>query len=277
MGHSLHRGRIGWRGLGVLEALRPMGVVLIAIDRDRWLDPGRSAGNDVGVAELAGVSRQLLGLRKVLGQCAKALQHRGELLVVGRLGDLGHQHQHGLGIHHRLGAGALLEGTPGDGHDAGLFVSEVDLIVGTRSWGGRLGWLAAGLSTVGFLRRAGVELGLMVGLLSGGALGRPLFDLNLGRGDRCQAILAALDLHGHAHAVGDVGPIGLLGHCQQLLNLALELGLNDLGMPIGQRAMAAGVRVDLDGAEAIELLLAGDLQHLDKGVLKLLGETPPEG
>ena len=63
MGHALHRGRIGWRVLGVLESLRPMGVVLIVLDRDRWLDPGRFAGTGVGVAEIVGVSRQLLGLR----------------------------------------------------------------------------------------------------------------------------------------------------------------------------------------------------------------------
>ena len=53
-------------------------------------------------------------------------------------------------------------------------------------------------------------------------------------------------------------------------------------MPVGQGAVAAGVGVDLgaveaDAAEAAELVLARDLQHLHEHGFKFLAETPPEG
>jgi len=65
--HALHRDPFGWRGLGVLEALRPLGVVLVATDRDRRLDLGLFAGTDVGFAEVAGVGQQRLRPGKVFG------------------------------------------------------------------------------------------------------------------------------------------------------------------------------------------------------------------
>lgn len=101
-------------------------------------------------------------------------------------------------------------------------------------------------------------------------------------GDGRQAVLASLELCGQAQPIGEVGAIGLLGQCQQLVDLALELRLDGLGMSIGEGTVAAGVGVDLGAvqahrAEAADLVLAGDLQHLGKDRFELLGEPPPEG
>jgi hypothetical protein len=103
---------------------------------------------------------------------------------------------------------------------------------------------------LGGLGLASGELGLVVGLLAGVALGGARLDLALGRGDGRQAVLAALEFIGHAHPVGDVGTVGLRGQRQQLLDLGLELRLDGLGMPIGQGAVTAGIGVDLGAVEA---------------------------
>ena len=125
---------------------------------------------------------------------------------------------------------------------------------------------------------AGGELRLVVGLLAGVALGGARIDLALGLGDGRQAVLAALELLGHAHPVGDVGAIRLLGQRQQFLDFRLEVRLDGLGVPIAQGAVTAGVGVDLgaveaDAAKAAQLVLAGDLEHLDKHRLELLAEA----
>jgi hypothetical protein len=103
----------------------------------------------------------------------------------------------------------------------------------------------------------------------------------LGRGDGGQAVLTALELRGQAHAVWHVRAVGLLGQRQQFLDLGLELGFDRLGVPIGEGTVAAGVGVDLGAveahrAEAAELVLARDFQHLDEERFELLAETPPK-
>jgi len=45
-----------------------MGVVFVALDRDRGLDTGIFAGVDVGLAEIAGIGREFLGLGKLFRQ-----------------------------------------------------------------------------------------------------------------------------------------------------------------------------------------------------------------
>ena len=75
-GHPLYWGRIGWQGRRVSEALRPIGMVFVALDRDRRLRAGRFAGGDVSLAEVAGVGRQLRGLGKVFGQRCEMRQQR---------------------------------------------------------------------------------------------------------------------------------------------------------------------------------------------------------
>ena len=95
-----------------------------------------------------------------------------------------------------------------------------------------------------------------------------------------QELFRPVDLLGQTHAVGKVGGVGLLGQRQQRLDLAFELRLDGLGVPVGQGAVTTGVGVDLgtvqtDGAEAAELALADDLEHLNKGSLERLGEASP--
>ncbi len=162
-----------------------MEVVFIALGGDQRLDSGRFAGVDVSFAEVTRVGQALLGLVEALGQVLQLLEHRRHLLlVVGRLHDLRHQHQHGVGIDDGLGVVALLEAAPGNRHDPRFFVSEVDLVIRARAGRRRLGWLATRLLAAGGgLGGTGDELGLIVGLLAGKALGGSCRDLGLGRGD----------------------------------------------------------------------------------------------
>src|SRR3954469_18750623 len=71
-----------------------------------------------------------------------------------------------------------------------------------------------------------------------------------------------------------------LGH--QLRNFSLQLGFDLARMLIRQRAVAAGVGVDLgaierDRAQLQHAHLTGELQYLDEQGLDLLKEAPPEG
>jgi hypothetical protein len=94
VGHAFNRRRLGGWGLRALEALRPMGVVFVAFDRDRRLDTGTIAGRDVGLAEVAGIGQELFRPVDLLGQSLQLLEHRRELLlVVGRLRYLRDQDQ----------------------------------------------------------------------------------------------------------------------------------------------------------------------------------------
>jgi hypothetical protein len=94
-------------------------VVLVARNGDQRLDPGGLAGIDGRGAKVPGVGRELLGTVQALGQRLNLLKHwRYLLLVVGRLGDLGDQHQHGVGVGQRLRVVALIEPAAGDDHDA---------------------------------------------------------------------------------------------------------------------------------------------------------------
>jgi len=62
------------------------------------------------------------------------------------------------------------------------------------------------------------------------------------------------------------------------LNLGLEVRRDGLGMPIGQGTVEAGVGVDLGAVEAeaakvAQLVLAGDLEHLNKHRIELFAEA----
>ena len=91
--------------------------------RDQRCDPGGRAGRHIGRAEIAGVSQQGLGLAEVLRQGVDPAQHRFELLfVIGRLDDVGRDHQQAARRHHGLGVVALLEAAARHRHDAALSV-----------------------------------------------------------------------------------------------------------------------------------------------------------
>ena len=94
------------------------------------------------------------------------------------------------------------------------------------------------------LFRSGVarrKLGPMLGLLTLEAFLGPRLDLGSGLGEFCQPLLAAHQFVGDRQAVGEVRPIRRLG--QQVGHLQLRLDL--AGMLIRQRAVAAGIGVDL--------------------------------
>lgn len=152
---------------------------------------------------------------------SQLVEHRRALLlVVGRLGDHRHKHLNGLSIDHRLGVLTCLEATAGYGHDARFLVGEVDLVCGTRTGRGRCAWLTAGLVATGRGLGGAGEFGLVIGLHAGKVLDGARIDLDHGRGDGCQAILAGLEIIRNTHPVGDVDPVSLLGQRQQLLKLA---------------------------------------------------------
>ncbi|MBK5205863.1 MAG: hypothetical protein JJD98_10780 [Polaromonas sp.] len=50
-----------------------------------------------------------------------------------------------------------------------------------------------------------------------------MFNLELGRSHRSQAVFPQLELFGQTQSIGDVGRVGLFGQSQQLLNFALEV------------------------------------------------------
>jgi hypothetical protein len=186
-----------------------------------------------------------IGFAQILGQGGKLVQHRRKLpLVVGRLDDLGRDHQQTTRHHDRLGVVARLEATARHRHDARLLVGQIDLVGRQGTFDRRLGRLAPGLPTsrrsLGVARR---KPGFMVGLLAFEAFLGPCFDLGPRLGELRQTLLAARQLVGDRQAVGEVRPVGRLGLGQQVGHL--QLRLDPARMLVGQRAVPAGVGVDL--------------------------------
>ena len=85
----------------------------------------------------------------------------------------------------------------------------------------------------------------MLGLLALEAFLGARLDLRARLGQLRQPLLAPRQLVGNRHAVRQVGLIRSLGLGHQLGHLGLQLRLDPAGMLIGQRAVAAGVGVDL--------------------------------
>ena len=211
------------------------------------------------------------------------LQHRLDLLlVVGRLNHIGRHHQQAARRHRRLRVVALIEAAARHRHDARLFVGEIDLIVRPRPLGRRLRRLAAGLLARGRrLGRARRELGLMLGLLARVALLGARFDLRPRLGDLAQALLAPRQFVGDRHAVGNVRRIRRFGLGHQIGHFGLQLRLDLARMLIRQRAVPAGVGVDLRAVERHRAHLqhahlARQQQHLNEQRLDLLEKPSPE-
>ena len=131
-----------------------------------------------------------------------------------------------------------------------VFVGQVDLILGTGPGRRRLRRSAARLAARRLrLRRAGAHLRFMLGLLARKALLGPRLDLRLGRGDAGQALRAPGQLFRHRHPVRHIRGIGGLRQRHQLGDLGLQLRFELARMLIGQRAVPAGVGVDLGAVQ----------------------------
>ena len=101
------------------------------------------------------------------------------------------------------------------------------------------------------------------------------FDRGTGCGQFLQPHLAPLQLLRNGHPIGDVGLIRRLGFYQQIGHFLLELGFDPAGVLVAQRAVAAGVGVDLGAVQRHRTHLQhADLtrqqQHLDEQRLDLL-------
>ena len=136
-------------------------------------------------------------------------------------------------------------------------------------------------STRGFLF-ARLHLRFIVGLLAGIALGGARLDLRLGLPDRCQTFFTTRQFLRDAHALGQRLGIGGLGASEHFLDFGFQLRLDLLRMPVGQRAMARGVGVNLgaiecDGAQFEQLHLPGNDQHLHEQCLDLFEKALAEG
>ena len=121
----------------------------------------------------------------------------------------------------------------------------------------------------------------MLGLLALEAFPGARLDLRARLGELRQPLLAPRQLVGDRQAVRQVGPIRRLGLGHQLGHLGLQLRLDLAGMLIGQRAVAAGVGVDLRAvqrhrAQRQHAHLARQQQHLHEQPLDLPQKAPPE-
>ena len=156
-----------------------------------------------------------------------------------------------------------------------FLIRQIDLIGRQRALDRRLrhptARLLAGLCCLGV---AGRHLGLILGPLARMALLRPRLDHRLGAGDLGQPLLAPRQFLGDLHPVRHLGLIGRLRLAQQIGHFGLQLRLDPACVLIRQRAVAAGVGVDLGaiqrhGAELQHPHLAGHAEHLNEQRLDL--------
>ncbi len=132
---------------------------------------------------------------------------------------------------------------------------------------------------LGLARR---QFGLILGLLPFETLLGARFDLGAGLGDFLQTLLAPRQLVRDGHPVRKIGFIGGLGLRHQLRHLGLQLRLDLARMFIGQRAVAAGIGMDLRAVQRHRTQLQythlpRQQQNLHEQRLDLLEEPPPEG
>jgi hypothetical protein len=158
-------------------------------------------------------------------------------------------------------------------HDARFLGAQVDRIGWPGTFDGGVGRLAPGLPAGSLgLRVPRRKLSLMFGLLALKAFPSARFDPGSGRGELCQTLLAARQFLRDRQAVWEVRPVGHFG---------LQWRRDPAGMLIAQRAVAAGVGVDLGAiqrhrAHPQQTHLARQFQHLDEQPLDLLQEPAPE-
>jgi len=122
------------------------------------------------------------------------------------------------------------------------------------------------------------QLALVLGLLGLEARLRARFDLFLGRGDDGEALLATLQLQRDVQLLGQWLVVGLLGEAHQLIDLALELLLQTVGVLPAQCLVLAGVGFDLgpveaDGSELDQPHRLRDEQYLGEQRRQLVEEA----
>jgi len=107
------------------------------------------------------------------------------------------------------------------------------------------------------------------------------FDLRARFGKLAQALLAQRQFFRDRHAVRNIRCIRCLGLGHQIGDLGLQLRLDLARMFIRQRAMSAGIGVDLsavkpDRSHLQHAHLARQMQHLNEQRLNLFQKPPPE-
>ena len=284
MRHRLDRRWIFRRFRRRLEALGQRRMMRLAAHGDQRFDPRLVASRHVRRAEVARIRQQAFGLAQFVGKSLDLVQHRFELLlVVGRLAHGARHHQQTSRRHRGLGVVALIKAAAGHRHDAQLLVGQVDLVVGPRPFERRFGRLAAGLFPARLrLRLPRRELGFVLRLLARMAFLGPRRDLRPRLGQLAQPLFAPRQLIRHRHAVGRVRRIGRFGFGQQIGDFGFQLRLDLAGVFIRERAVPAGVGVNLRAVQRHrphlqDAHLPRQQQHLNEQSFDLREKAPPEG
>ena len=157
------------------------------------------------------------------------------------------------------------------------------LVLRARPRDRRFGRLAAGLFPARLgLRLPRREFGFVLRLLARMALLGPRLDLRPRLGQFAQTLLAPRQFVRDRHAVRNVRRVRRFGLGHQIGDLGLQLRLDLAGVLIRQRAVTAGVGVDLRAVQRHrphlqDAHLARQQQHLNEQRLDLLEKAPPEG
>ena len=122
----------------------------------------------------------------------------------------------------------------------------------------------------------------MLGLLARMAFLGPRLDLRPSLGQLAQTLLAPRQFVRYRHAVGNVRRIGRFGFGHQIGDLGFQLRLDLAGVLMRQRAVPAGVGVDLRAVQRHRPHLQNahlprQQQHLNEESFDLLKKAPPEG
>ena len=163
-----------------------------------------------------------------------------------------------------------------------VFIGQVDLVLRARPLDRRFGRLAAGLFPARLgLRLPRRELGFVLRLFARMALLGPRLNLRPRLGQFAQTLLAPRQFVRDRQAVGNVRRVGRFGLGHQVGDLGLQLRLDLAGVFIRQRAMAAGVGVDLRAVQRHrphlqKAHLPRQQQHLNEQSFDLLQKAPPE-
>ncbi len=164
-----------------------------------------------------------------------------------------------------------------------VFIGQVDLVVRARPLDWRFGRLAARLFSARLrLRLTRRELGFVLRLLARMAFLGSRLDLRPHLGQLAQTLLAPRQFVRYRHAVGNVRLVRRFGFGHQIGDLGFQLRLDLAGMLMRQRAVPAGVGVDLRTVQRHRphfqnAHLPRQLQHLNEQSFDLREKAPPEG